>query len=261
MELKIEHLTAGYGDKTVISDICFTASPGKVTGIVGPNGVGKSTLLKCIAGLQKIQEGRIFADQKNLLSINRKELSKIQSYVPQKSNLSFPMTVEEFVLLGRKPYISWSLTRHDYEVIEENLHYLDISHLREKYVDEISGGEYQKVMLARALVQEPEILLLDEPTSALDIRHQIEVMQILHRIASEKQCVVLLVMHDLSLIARFTDQAVFMQKGHIVSFGDTKQIMTEEIVESVFEIKVKILDTPFGRVVIPFEEVERCIME
>ncbi|MCI7814753.1 MAG: ABC transporter ATP-binding protein [Lachnospiraceae bacterium] len=260
MELKMEGIKAGYGDKMVVSDITFSAQAGKVTGIVGPNGVGKSTLLKCIAGLKKIQEGKILMDGQDLSAMERTERAKIQAYVPQKSEVSFPMTVEEFVLLGRKPYIQWSLKADDYKIVEENLHYLGIVPLREKYLDEISGGEYQKVMLARALVQEPQILLLDEPTSALDIRHQIEVMKILRKIASEKRCVVLLVMHDLSLIARFTDQALFMKNGKKEVFGDTAEVMSEQIVECVFGIRVKILQTEYGNVVIPMEDLV-CITE
>ena len=261
MELKIENLKSGYGQKTIIENIYFTASAGKVTGIVGPNGVGKSTLLKCIAGLQKIQDGKILIDESDLLSMDRRKISKIRSYVPQKSQFSFPMTTEEFVTLGRKPYVNWSLTKKDFEIIEKNLYYLNIRHLRDKYVDEISGGEYQKVMLARALVQEPKILLLDEPTSALDIRHQIEVMHILRKIAREKNCIVLLVMHDLSLVSRFTDQSIFMQDGKLVAFGDTSKIITEEIIEKVFNIKVKLLQTQFGKIISPLEENIECITE
>ncbi|MDO4454123.1 MAG: ABC transporter ATP-binding protein [Eubacteriales bacterium] len=261
MELKIENLKSGYGEKTIIKNIYFTASAGKVTGIAGPNGVGKSTLLKCIAGLHKIQDGKILIDEEDLLSMDRKKVSKIRSYVPQKSQFSFPMTTEEFVTLGRRPYVNWSLTKKDYEIIEETLSYLNINHLRDKYVDEISGGEYQKVMLARALVQEPKILLLDEPTSALDIRHQIEVMQILRKISREKNCIVLLVMHDLSLISRFTDQAVFMQDGKVTASGNTSAIITEELIENVFHIKVKLLQTQFGKIIIPLEEKMECITE
>ena len=261
MELKIENLSAGYDSKMVIRDISFTALPGKVTGIVGPNGVGKTTLLKCIARLGRPQAGRILANGKDIFSVDKKDLAKIQAYVPQKSRLLFPMTVEDFVTLGRRPYVSWSLTSHDKDVVKDVLHYLAIEHLRTCYVNEISGGEYQKAMLARALVQEPSILLLDEPTSALDIRHQINVMKILRKIAREKYCVVLLVMHDLSLVARFTDQSAFMRNRHLEAFGDTSAVMTEEMIQTVFGVKVKLLNTEYGPTIIPLEESNPCTTE
>ena len=260
MELKIDKLKAGYGEKNVVDEITFTACSGRVTGIAGPNGVGKSTLLKCVAGLMRPAGGCISLDGSDMGKMNSRERARVLAYVPQKPALTFPMQAEDFIMLGRRPYVEWSLREKDYAVAEEVIRYLDIAHLREKYVDEISGGEYQKVMLARALVQEPKVLLLDEPTSALDIRHQIEVMQILRRVSREKNCIVLLVMHDLSLILRFTDQTAFLSGGHLEAFGDTEEIMTEELTEKVFGIPVKILNTPYGITMISQEE-QICTME
>lgn len=187
MELRIDKLKAGYGEKNVVDEITFTVCSGRVTGIAGPNGVGKSTLLKCVAGLMRPAGGCISLDGSDMGKMNSRERARVLAYVPQKPALTFPMQAEDFIMLGRRPYVEWSLREKDYAVAEEVIRYLDIAHLREKYVDEISGGEYQKVMLARALVQEPKVLLLDEPTSALDIRHQMEVMQILRRVSREKK--------------------------------------------------------------------------
>lgn len=253
MDLRINDLCFSYSGNRVLTDINVTLQAGCVTAIAGPNGVGKSTLLKCIARLLKAEKGRILYGSSNLLEMKKRELAKLQAYVPQSSQTLFSLTVEEYVVLGRKPYVEWSLNKQDYEIIDFNISYMGIEAYRSKYMDELSGGERQKVTLARALVQEPEILLLDEPTSALDIRHQMEVLTLLQKIAKERDTVTIIVLHDLTLIERFADRVILMKDGGVLACGEMKEVMTETNIRSAYDIEVRVIDTEYGAVVIPMK--------
>ena len=230
-------------------------SAGKVTSLIGPNGVGKTTLLKCLAGLLLPSIGTVWVKGRDMRQIKPRELARMQAYVPQNGSVLFPMTVYEFVCLGRRPYVEWSISAHDKEIIEELLQYMGIASMREKFMDELSGGERQRVMLARALVQQPDILLLDEPTSALDIRHQLEVMGLIRRIAVEKHCAVILVMHDLTLVSRYSDRVVLMKDGKVWADGAPGQTITVENLRAVYGIESTLFQTEQGLVILPLHSV------
>ena len=222
-------------------------------------------MLKCLAHLLQPRKGTVWIQEQELSQIKPRNLAKIQSYVPQNGSVTFPLTVYEYVCLGRRPYIEWSLSRNDCAIVEESMQYMEVSAMREKYLDELSGGERQKVMLARALAQQPEILLLDEPTSALDICHQLEVMELIRRIAAEKHCAMILVMHDLSLVYRYADQAIMMKDGGIWVAGSPAQTMTVENLRVVYGIESVFVPTDYGPVLIPLYSTEKggpgCTME
>ena len=253
--LSAEQLSFAYGETQSLRDVGVRFSPCEVTGVIGPNGVGKSTLIKCIVRILKPDRGTVWMNSRDIFEMKNQELAKQEAYVPQSSGLVFPLTVQEYVSLGRRPYISWSLTEKDKRVISEIMEYLHIGTMGEKYMDEISGGERQKAMLARALVQQPEVLVLDEPTSALDIRHQLEVMLLLRKIASEKKCTVIVVMHDLMLVARYCNQVILMKDGQIYAHGVPEVALTEENIRAVYGITSRILHTEAGLVVLPLESV------
>lgn len=253
MDLQIEGVGFSYAGNRVLTDIYAGLHAGCVTAIAGPNGVGKTTLLKCIARLLKADKGDIRYGGESLLAMKKRELARLQAYVPQSSQTLFALTAEEYVALGRKPYVEWSLGRRDYEIIEANISYMGIEAYRSKYMDELSGGERQKVTLTRALVQEPKILLLDEPTSALDIRHQMEVLALLQKIAGERNTVTVIVLHDLTLIQRFADRVILMKEGRVLAEGATSEVMTEENIRRAYDIEVRVIDTEYGAVVIPMK--------
>lgn len=251
MELKINNLCFAYSGSPVLRNIEAMAQAGEVTAIAGPNGAGKSTLLKCIARLLKVSGGTIKLGEQDFFAMKPRELAKLQAYVPQNSELTFPLTVEEYITLGRRPYISWNLRDTDREIIARNVEYMHLTPLLGKLMTEVSGGERQKALLTRALVQEPTVLLLDEPISALDIRYQLEVMRILQRIAAERNCVVVIVLHDLTLIERFADRVILLDHGNVLTEGTTEAVLTRENIEKAYEIAVDIFPGPHGRVIQP----------
>ena len=255
--VKTEGICFGYGGKDIVKNADTIFRAGEVTCLIGPNGVGKTTLLKCLAHLLQPKKGIVWIQGQKLSQIKPRNLAKIQSYVPQNGSVTFPLTVYEYVCLGRRPYIEWCLSRNDCTIVEESMQYMGVSAMREKYLDELSGGERQKVMLARALAQQPDILLLDEPTSALDICHQLEVMELIRRIAAEKHCAVILVMHDLSLVYRYADQVIMMKDGSIWAAGSPTQTMTVENLRVVYGIESVFIPTDYGPVFIPLCSIER----
>ncbi|EHR79103.1 iron ABC transporter ATP-binding protein [Thermococcus litoralis DSM 5473] len=230
--IKVENLKFGYNGLEVLDDISLEIESGEFVAILGPNGAGKSTLLKCIAGLLKCEGIEIFG--KPLDYYSRGELARIIGYVPQSVNPGF-MRVFDIVLLGRRPYMSFNPSEKDIRIVNEILKKLGIQHLALKPANRLSGGELQKVSIARALAQEPEILLMDEPTNNLDPKSQLEVMKIAKEFAKAGK-VSIAVMHDVNLALRFADRFIFMKNGRIIADGG-REILKSEIFEKVYGIR------------------------
>lgn len=202
--------------------------------ILGPNGVGKTTLLRCMCNLHRPQEGSIKINGEDVLGMSGRELAKHIGYVPQSSK-PVRTTVFDTALIGRRPYIEWGVTKKDLEITEDVLKSLGLSHLSMRFADEISGGEYQKVQIARAMVQEPEILILDEPTNNLDIANQhITMHAILNAVSSRGMCTIM-TMHDINLAVHYSDKFLFIKDGKVWAYGG-REIITEQLVREVYGI-------------------------
>jgi iron complex transport system ATP-binding protein len=230
---------SGSGDK-VLNDISFDVQSGECVGILGNNGAGKSTLVTCLNKIRAPKTGEIYIDNRDVLKMGRLETARLISYVAQKNEIS-QMTVFDCVLLGRKPYIKWSLSQTDIDICDSMIEQIGLSKFKLRYINELSGGELQKVMLARALVQQPRLLLLDEPTSNLDPKNQYEMLALVRRMAREKNISVLIVIHDLNLALRYCDKFVFIKDGIIYRHGDTS-IITEETILDVYGINAVITE-------------------
>jgi iron complex transport system ATP-binding protein len=246
LKLEINNLSFSYNGFTALECVDLEVCFGEVLGIVGPNGSGKSTLLKCMNRILKTKQNTVLIDGKDIASIGLKELAKLMGYVPQKTRNIFPFTVFDVVLMGRRPYIQWNLGKKDKELVAKILEYLGIGHLAMRYFNELSGGEQQKVIIARALAQQPDVLLLDEPTSSLDIKHQLEIMCILRRLAQSNHFSVVISIHDLNLASRFSDRIVMIKKGCIFAFGTPESVITEKNIESVYGIKSNVTKSVIG---------------
>ncbi len=231
--LEIKNLKFKYNNQYVLKEINLSFEKGELVGILGQNGAGKSTLLKCIAKILK-PEGAVYIENINVLKLSRKEIARKIGYVPQRGEELF-LTVFDAVLLGRTPYFNLKPDKRDLQLVEKVLELLELKDLALKFVCELSGGEIQRVVLARALVQEPKILLLDEPTNNLDIKYQLRLFQILQKIKNEKNLTVLIICHDLNLALRYCERFVFLKEGKIIAQGDQK-IVTPSLIKEIFEV-------------------------
>jgi iron complex transport system ATP-binding protein len=214
--------------------------------ILGPNGSGKTTLLRCIERILKPKRGTIMVDGKDVSKMKLRELARLLGYVPQNVTNVLPCTVFDAVLIGRRPHLSWGLGEKDKEVVFRILELMGLEEMALRSVDEISGGEMQKVLIARALAQEPEILLFDEPTSNLDLKHQLEVLDIIGGIVKREKISALMAMHDLNLASRFSSKTIVLKKGKVYAAGEPKSVITSESIRSVYGVEA-IVDDNGGR--------------
>lgn len=251
MKLYTKNIKFSYGNKEVLKGIDFNVKKGEVVSIVGPNGSGKSTLLKCIQGILKPKAGFVYINDKETSTMALSELAKTLGYVPQSSVEVFTQTVFETVLMGRKPHLTWGVRKKDLEIVEDILTYMGLEDISQCYLNELSGGQKQKALIARALAQEPEVILLDEPTNNLDIKHQLEVLQIIKNISEQRGSSFIMVIHDLNLAARFSDRLVLLNEGEIFSEGTAKEVLTEENIKKVYEVESIIQNTHIGRCILP----------
>ena len=241
MKVTIEGMEFGYSDDSIVlNNIDLDISGPQLVSIVGPNGVGKSTLIHCINKILSPTKGVVMIDGKDVSQISIKEMSKIAGYVPYTANNSFPLSVVDTVLMGRHPHSSWKTTDEDLDLVYDTLRMLDIEHLALRSFNELSAGQHQRVMLARGLVQEPKILLLDEPTANLDIRHQMNVTRILRNLAHEKGILVVIISHDLNIAATYSDNVIMMYKGYIYDVGTPEKVFTEENLRMVYKVDSEI---------------------
>ncbi|MCL0057667.1 ABC transporter ATP-binding protein, partial [Dehalococcoidales bacterium] len=229
MKLEIKGIRFSYGSRPALKGVTFSVKGGEAVSFVGPNGSGKTTLIKCIDRILKPKAGVVLVDGGEIRKMTLHERSQLMAYVPQSGHSVFSSTVFDTLLLGRKPYISWGLSQRDKEVVSQAISLMGLEDYTLRQFNGLSGGERQKVLITRALVQEPEVLLLDEPTSNLDLRHQIEVLNIIRWVTREKGITVLMVLHDLNLASRFSDRVVMLKEGKIPA-----EVLTPENMRQVY---------------------------
>ena len=238
-----------YNSHPVLEDIGFHLDKGVILGILGVNGAGKSTLLKCLSKVLTPQKGSVLLNNEEILAMKGTEIAKRMAYMPQKYS-DDPLTVFDAVLLGRKPHIRWSATDKDFQITENILKTMNLDHFALRPVSSLSGGEMQKVVIARALAQEPKVLLLDEPTSNLDIRNQFEVMAMIREIVQEQELSAVVSIHDLNLAFRFAD-VFLMMKHHKVYRLIHKKDVSPEMIREVYGIEVSLAEIGGHTVVVP----------
>ena len=244
--LRVNDLAFAYGRRVILSDISFEVRPGEIVAVLGPNGSGKSTLLCCLNRILRPQRGQVQLDNRPLADMTAEGIAGVIAYVPQRIETA-SFSVFDAVLLGRKPYFTWFAGANDFALVEAMLQRLELDtcdgagggNMADRPMDRLSGGEAQKVALARALVQEPKLLLLDEPTSALDMKNQVEILTLLREIVRERNIMALLSIHDLNLAIRHADRFLLLRKGRLL--GDVRRDgLTPDIIEHVFGLAVEI---------------------
>jgi iron complex transport system ATP-binding protein len=240
----------GYDHREVLRDVGFRVAGGEVCSVLGNNGAGKSTLLKCLLGILRPQAGSVELDGRDAARLSRREVARHMAYVAQQSEARERLTVFDTVLMGRRPHISWGVTERDLDVVQEIMGALDLDRLAMRHTDELSGGEAQKVAIARALAQEPRVLLLDEPTSNLDLRNQLEVLRTVRRAAEDRGIAALMAIHDINLALRFSDRFLLLKDGAILACGGP-EVITQETIEETYGVRVSIEGANGGRMVVP----------
>ena len=234
MKLKVKNVEFGYNSTLVLEGVSMDLDSSEIIGIVGPNGAGKSTLIRCIDRILTPGGGTILLDENDISNMTRMEIAKRMGYVPQTTTRVFPATVFDTVLMGRRPHLGWKSSDADVDKVLEILELLGIMEFAMRDFNEISGGQQQKVLIARALAQEADILLLDEPTSNLDIRHQLEVMEIMTNIVHRKKISAVMAIHDLNLATRYTTRILMLNGGRIFAVGDPESVLTAENIRRAY---------------------------
>jgi iron complex transport system ATP-binding protein len=249
MNLSVSDLGFSYNGSPVLRNIDFSIAPGTVLCVLGVNGAGKSTLLKCLNRILKPRNGTVLLGTDDIGTLSRNETAKRLGYVPQQHHRT-RLSVFEAVLLGRKPHLSWGPGPKDYELVEDLIGQLGLGHLALRPVEDLSGGEMQKVAIARALAQTPDILLLDEPTSNLDLKNQLDVMSLVRGVIESRGLAAVVAIHDLNLALRFGDQFLFLKDRQVYDMVD-RQSLSAETIRQVYGVKVTLQQIGPQTIVVP----------
>lgn len=240
--IEFRDVSFAYEKDRVINDISTRIQPEDLIGVIGPNGYGKSTLLKLLAGVLKPDTGHASFRGNPLSHYKRKILARSIAWVPQDHPVVFPFNVSEIVMMGRNPYLSALAfeSEEDMKIAWNAMEMTEVTQFAHRKFNEISGGEKQRVMIASAIAQETETMLLDEPTSALDIKYQVEILNILRRLNREKGMALVLAMHDLHLASKYCKRLLLIQSGRIVCEGSPDEVLKKEVLEEVYGIRLRI---------------------
>ena len=246
--IQANNLNLAYKDKNVVQNFDINIQKGSIVGIIGPNGSGKTTILRALAGLLSPQQGEIRINAQNLRDIPKKNRARTMGWVPQRETFAWSLKVEDIVSLGRAPHRGWLLpfSAHDKRVVQKSLKNAELSDFASRLIDELSGGEFQRVLIARALAQEPKILLLDEPTANLDIHHQIQVMDLVQNLVKKEKLTVIIAIHDLDLAARYCEQLILLDHGKTRCIGNPAETLTPENLKAVFGVDAQLYRDPRG---------------
>ncbi|AIS57278.1 iron chelate ABC transporter ATP-binding protein VctC [Vibrio coralliilyticus] len=240
--IKLQNLTKLFGQSKVVDDASAEFEKGKVTSIIGPNGAGKSTLLSMASRLIDKDGGRVFIDCRSLSEWDTKELAKRLAVLRQSNNITMRFTVREMVSFGRFPYSQGKLTEVDQLVIDKSISYLDLSDIQNKYLDELSGGQRQLAFIAMVMAQDTDYVFLDEPLNNLDIKHSLQIMRNVGRLAHEMNKAVVVVIHDINFAACYSDRIIALKKGRVVAQGPVSEVIQSDILESIYETPFNIIE-------------------
>lgn len=244
--LRIDDLSVSYGERAVLERVTFKVDSGQVVALVGPNGAGKSTLIRAVSGVVPIKHGDVHINGSLLSRLSAMERARYLAVVPQARSLPPAFTVYESVLLGRTPHLGW-LGRagpRDHERVQYALDHTQMLSLADRYVGELSGGEQQRVLLARALAQDTPVLLLDEPTTHLDLQHRESLIRLIRELAFSKNLAILMVLHDLNLAGLYADRVALLVDGQLQAIGSAVEVLTEARLSRVYQMPVRVIPHP-----------------
>lgn len=244
--IKINKLNWSYGDTKILTDISLDISHGKFTGIIGPNGSGKTTVAKLLSKLLDADSETVYIEGKDLSDIKISELAKKMALVPQSSDIDYEFTVYEVVMLGRTPHIGRFQRESavDFDIVKKAMKDTDTWQYRDRYINQLSGGERQRVIIAKALSQEPKILILDEPVTYLDVHHQLNLMELIKKLSEERNITIVTILHDLNFALKYCDYVIMLNEGKIYKHGIPEDVVTKEHIKNVYDIEVNMISHP-----------------
>lgn len=238
--IEVQEVSKSYAGKPVVEKVSLKIRQGSVTSFIGPNGAGKSTLLAMISRLLQKDSGKVLIDGKDISEWKSTELAKKISILKQSNQINLRLTVRELVSFGRFPYSQGKLKKEDWEKVDEAIAYMDLTDLQHKYLDQLSGGQNQRAFIAMVIAQNTEYILLDEPLNNLDMKHSVQIMKVLRRLAEELGKTVIIVIHDINFASCYSDYIVALKDGKIVKEGPTEAIIDNKVLEHIYDMDIPI---------------------
>ncbi len=251
--IKIEKLTKAFGNYKVVDQASASFVKGEVTSIIGPNGAGKSTLLSMASRLLQRDEGQVFIDTKEIADWDTKELAKRLAVLRQSNNLNMRFTIRELVSFGRFPHSGGKLGKHDVEVIDKAINYLDLKDIEDKYLDELSGGQRQLAFIAMVVAQDTDYVFLDEPLNNLDIKHSLQIMKNIRTLAHDLKKAVVIVIHDINFASCYSDNIVALKKGKVAARGTVSEVIDSNVLAEIYETDFQIHEVNGERICMYYE--------
>lgn len=249
LAIRVQKLDYAFNQRSVLTEVAFEVENGQFFIIIGPNGSGKTTLLKLLVGLLPLKSGQIELLSRPINTYTARALSRRMAYVPQNVPVEFPYSVTQVVLMGRAPHLGLLgfEGEADLEMARNAMAITGVAHLADRRLDQLSGGEQQRVFIARAICQQPRVLLLDEPTAALDLSHQVRLMDLLERLKIEQNVTIVMVSHDLNMAAMYADQLLLLSKGRVARLGTPDQVINFDLLEKIYGCALLVDESPLGQ--------------
>ena len=252
MAIEIRNITKSYGSKKVVDNVSVTIPTGKITSFIGPNGAGKSTVLSIMSRLLNADSGEIYLNGELLNRKKSSDIAKQLAILKQTNNINLRLTIEDLVSFGRFPYTKGNLTQTDRTFIDNAIAYMDLDDIRHQYIDNLSGGQRQRAYIAMTLAQDTDYILLDEPLNNLDMKHSVQIMQVLRKLATELNKTVVIVIHDINFASCYSDYIVAMKNGKLVHQGEINHIMQSTILQDIYDMTIPIQDIDDHKIAVYF---------
>ncbi|MFE4809675.1 ABC transporter ATP-binding protein [Peribacillus simplex] len=238
--VEVKNLFKKYNSKTVVEDVSIEIMKGKITSFIGPNGAGKSTVLSMISRLITRDSGEVLIDGKEMGKFNSNELAKKIAILKQANHINIRLTIRELVAFGRFPYSQGKLTKEDWKYVDEAIEYMELADMQDKFLDQLSGGQQQRAFIAMVIAQNTEYVLLDEPLNNLDMKHSVQIMKVLRRLADELGKTVIIVIHDINFASCYSDYIVALKDGKVVHNGPTEQVINSNVLKEIYDMDIEI---------------------
>ncbi|OOF49578.1 iron ABC transporter ATP-binding protein [Rodentibacter trehalosifermentans] len=252
MAIEIKHISKSYHGKKVVDDVSLRIPKGKITSFIGPNGAGKSTVLSIISRLLSADSGEVYLNNELLNGKKSSDIAKELAILKQTNNINLRLTIEELVAFGRFPYSKGNLTENDRTFIDNAIAYMDLEAIRHQYIDSLSGGQRQRAYIAMVLAQDTDCILLDEPLNNLDMKHSVQIMQVLRKLADELNKTIVIVIHDINFASCYSDYIIAMKNGRLVQQGDVNHIMQSSVLQEIYNMTIPIQEINQRKIAVYF---------